>query len=559
MATVTREARLNYLILYKEDGDETPTLRKRRVRHRLRSTPMKNYGNSCYANALLHCMQPYATGWVKGENARKSGSIAAKALATMLKRMVPDQSTQPATSCEDLHKRITGPTKTTEERFRVGIQCDPSSLLLHLLEQIPELDDLTTFTKLDCQQCNTCGRNRESLTAEVNISSPESIMWLTPDPKATAEQTTQSLLDLELSPTTVEGYGCLFAISSQGRSCQAGQGPYDKFKCTYGEILGEYMIDTRDREEVINSIGNLAMHDGILTRANLATTRAGAWFDGQVLNSYFEILQRRDTKMYHNKITTHRSLFVPDHFVTRLCDSKKKPKDAVDITIKSFSKLMRHAQIHNIDELSNIQMPYHNSGNHWCDISVEPPKISFLDPLWTKGRRQGYEDAAERLKLFLCRIWDEIPKQDWEVSMGTSYMIEEREYDVPQQLGGVDCGAFTAMFADARSIHQQINFTRDDIQFFREKILLTILTSGVDIPCLTPRQCPSKSLILESIEQSKDRIDAAAKVFFFCPDKQWPQTSNPYKGDVKTKLRPINHGTLTTISWFSVHGCYRVS
>jgi hypothetical protein len=519
IATVIREAKLNYLILYEEGKETSFTLRSRKSEHRLQSKPMENYGNSCYANALLHCMQKYAMPWARSQNT-ECGWSGAGALATMMRRMVPGRGrgTQVPTSCKDLHACITGPSETTKKRFEVGIQCDPSSLLLHILEQTPKLRDLTEFTMLDCQQCNACGRNRESLTDEVNISSPQSIMWLTPDPNGTTEQTTQSLLDMALSPTIVEGYGCLFAISSKGKNCPVGEAPYKKFRSEYDDILDEFMVDTKDPGAIINYDGcNIVLTDGILTRAQLATTREGEWFCDQVVNAYYDKLQRRDIEMNDKKTSNSRSLFMSSMFIAQLCGSQKTPTQAVDRALRTFSKLMRHAQIDDIGELSNIQMPFHNSGNHWCDIevSVEPPTIAFLDPLWMERRRQLYEDTAARIKLFLCRIWDGIDQNDWEVSMETSYMIDEREYDVPQQSGGVDCGAFTAMFADFRSIHQEINFTSDDIQFFREKILLTILTGGVEPPCLTPRQCPSKSLVIKSITQSKRKIDEAAKVIFF--------------------------------------------
>jgi Ulp1 family protease len=57
------------------------------------------------------------------------------------------------------------------------------------------------------------------------------------------------------------------------------------------------------------------------------------------------------------------------------------------------------------------------------------------------------------------------------------YKIEENMCAVPQQEGGYDCGVFASMFADFQSLHIPVDFSQDDIQFFREKILLTILAS----------------------------------------------------------------------------------
>lgn len=48
--------------------------------------------------------------------------------------------------------------------------------------------------------------------------------------------------------------------------------------------------------------------------------------------------------------------------------------------------------------------------------------------------------------------------------------------DCPRQMNGSDCGVFSCMFAEYVTRNHRINFTQDNMRYFREKMILEIVT-----------------------------------------------------------------------------------
>jgi sentrin-specific protease 1 len=61
----------------------------------------------------------------------------------------------------------------------------------------------------------------------------------------------------------------------------------------------------------------------------------------------------------------------------------------------------------------------------------------------------------------------------------SDWKLIDREPNVPQQMNGVDCGAFTVMCADFISDNLPLDYEQEDMLFFRRKITADILRGSL--------------------------------------------------------------------------------
>ena len=121
-----------------------------------------------------------------------------------------------------------------------------------------------------------------------------------------------------------------------------------------------------------------------------------------------------------------------------------------------------------------IIVPIHCGGNHWtlAVINRKMRRFEYYDSLFGRAggsklrhlRRWLEEESADKKKVPLdTSEWtDVVFQQEWNVT--------------PVQRNGSDCGVFMTRTADYLARDGRLDFTEDDMEYFRRRMVLEILT-----------------------------------------------------------------------------------
>jgi hypothetical protein len=317
-------------------------------------------------------------------------------------------------------------------------------------------------------------------------------------------------------------YRCKYEMSSQGRAC-GGDIAYESFMMQFGELLSQHVTEPYEPEEEIirRDRYNRMLWTGVLTRADLARLGDGKWLNDQVINTYADSLSMRDDCLFYADEIDKRSIFFSTWDVQRILDRAKESRTAgAEMAIRVFGNAMAARAIDNdvrfetAEHIGRIIFPFHCTTTHWCSVTVDVTNsiIKFLDSIFSRRRMSSYTQLYNVLTTFAERVWPDKKAATWTMYYDQKYPTNDLTMEsVPQQAGDVDCGVFTAMFMDFEAIGAKIDFTQDDIQFFRQKIALTLLAiDGDNATPMSPRDYPELSQVKKSIERSAMTISKHA-------------------------------------------------
>jgi sentrin-specific protease 1 len=121
----------------------------------------------------------------------------------------------------------------------------------------------------------------------------------------------------------------------------------------------------------------------------------------------------------------------------------------------------------NIFDFHYVLCPVNVGGNHWTLAVIDNKKkaIFYFDSM--NKSDQGH---IEMLNKYVMDEYLDIhsrPIQPYEVKY---------DVDVPQQVGGLDCGVFMCTFAELLTRRAGFNFSQEHIQYLRNKIAWELLT-----------------------------------------------------------------------------------
>lgn len=126
-------------------------------------------------------------------------------------------------------------------------------------------------------------------------------------------------------------------------------------------------------------------------------------------------------------------------------------------------------------DLQRIFIPIHVGKSHWTLLRIDIP-----------GKRIEYFDSISGSDKQLMK-YSAVVKR-W-ISDEAKHKYNMENYDLsdwvqvappaPQQRNGVDCGVFVTMFAHYLVDDLPLDFTQDDIPFFRRKLAADILRGYV--------------------------------------------------------------------------------
>eukprot|EP01083_Nonionella_stella_P166692 558048_1 len=257
-------------------------------------------------------------------------------------------------------------------------------------------------------------------------------------------------------------------------------------------------LDDED-EELIEEVFDLSPNEVVGTHQgsnievrvrDLQTLEEGQWLNDEVMNFYMALLQDRNLKRIKDNPKHICVLFMNTFFFTKLSSNSYNYKAVKRWTKKAKLKKKGLCTMETIFELDKFIFPVHVNRIHWCCgcINFKHKKFEYYDSM------NG--SATEFFRIIRKYIEDEY--KDKLKGDKTKYNLDLSEWSndnhrdkYPQQQNGVDCGVFTSKCADWISDELYPDYSQQDMQYFRERIMVEIIrgrTLDYTSPAKTRRQ-----------------------------------------------------------------------
>lgn len=189
-----------------------------------------------------------------------------------------------------------------------------------------------------------------------------------------------------------------------------------------------------------------------LTRRDIQTLKGLNWLNDEVINFYMHlIMERSKQKSSFPKVYAFNTFFYP-----KLMNG-------------GHSGLKRWTKKVDVFSYDIILVPVH-LGMHWCMAVVDfrRKEVRYYDSMGSPNDRclkallyyLEAESSDKKNKKYDTSSWDQINVDD-----------------IPQQMNGSDCGVFSCMFAEHLARDARIDFTQENMPYFRRKMVLEIMQS----------------------------------------------------------------------------------
>ena len=196
-----------------------------------------------------------------------------------------------------------------------------------------------------------------------------------------------------------------------------------------------------------------------ITLHSLLTLRPQKQLNDEVINSFFKLLQQKETQ----------STYMNTYFYTKLTDHGHTNKYCY-INVRNWSKNYPNKNLFNS---TYLYIPIHVDDIHWSLVHVDFPnkKVSYLDSLGYNG-----DDVLNNIMNY---IQDEANKLNL-TNNTNEWTLTNISNSIPaQENNNTDCGVFIIIYAYYLTKKYEMNFTQCHINDFRLRIVRSILTSTV--------------------------------------------------------------------------------
>lgn len=187
-----------------------------------------------------------------------------------------------------------------------------------------------------------------------------------------------------------------------------------------------------------------------ITRRDIATLLGDSWLNDEVINFYMNLLMERCSgQTKYPKVYAMNTFFMPK------------------VLQQGQSGVRRWTRKTDIFAYDVIPVPVHVSNIHWCMaiIHFRDKTIRYYDSMGQPNKR-----VLDTLEQYLKD--ESMDKR--KSAFDTSGWIKESVTDCPRQMNGSDCGVFSCMFAEYVTRDHRINFSQDNMPYFRQKMILEI-------------------------------------------------------------------------------------
>eukprot|EP01083_Nonionella_stella_P274581 932134_1 len=257
-------------------------------------------------------------------------------------------------------------------------------------------------------------------------------------------------------------------------------------------------LDDED-EELIGEVFDLSPNEVVVTPQgsnievnvrDLQTLEEGQWLNEEVMNFYMALLQDRNLKRIKDNPKHICVLFMNTFFFTKLSSNSYNYKAVKRWTKKAKLKKKGLCTMETIFELDKFIFPVHVNRIHWCCgcINFKHKKFEYYDSI-----NGSATEFFRVIRKYLENEYEDKLKGD-----KTKYNLDLSEWSndnhrdkYPQQQNGVDCGVFTSKCADWISDELYPDYSQQDMQYFRERIMVEIRrgrTLDYTSPAKTRRQ-----------------------------------------------------------------------
>ena len=203
-----------------------------------------------------------------------------------------------------------------------------------------------------------------------------------------------------------------------------------------------------------------------MTGRKLRCLKPNTWLNDEVINFYMKMLQERDDTLFERDKNRRHSHFFNTFFAERLLKTDKHYKYE---NVKKWSKKL------DIFEMDKIFFPINIDNMHWTLAVVYPQekRIEYFDSM--RGKGKFYMDGL------LQWIKDEAATKEHPINI-EEWTTYSRSDEIPQQGNGFDCGMFAIIAADFLLDNLPLQYSQQNMEFFRMKIIVHILNGTLDYP-----------------------------------------------------------------------------
>ncbi|KAJ8677928.1 hypothetical protein QAD02_013715 [Eretmocerus hayati] len=188
-----------------------------------------------------------------------------------------------------------------------------------------------------------------------------------------------------------------------------------------------------------------------ITRKDIRTLAGLNWLNDEVINFYMNLLITRGENDNYPNVYAMNTFFYPK-LISGGHTSLKRWTRKIDI----FSKDI-------------VVIPIH-LGVHWC--------MSIID--FRYKSIQYYDSMGSPNNKCLCLLKQYIHEESIDKKK-KPYSFQDWNFEcvqnIPRQTNGSDCGVFSCMFAEYICSNRELNFSQDNMPYFRNKMIYEILTA----------------------------------------------------------------------------------
>ena len=207
-----------------------------------------------------------------------------------------------------------------------------------------------------------------------------------------------------------------------------------------------------DESQIISELNNIPV-----TREKVLCLQPREWLNDEVINFFMELLKARAAAAAE----------LPNcHFFNTLFYATLNGPRGYD-----YPGVQRWTRRVDLFAQNLLICPIHCHGDHWtlALVNFYDKRLEYFDSLGG-----GDDGVLAHLRHYLQDESIDKRKVAWDDAGWTDHSWTPRRDGIPQQRNGYDCGVFMCKTADYLSQDARLNFSQDDMDYFRRRLVLEI-------------------------------------------------------------------------------------
>lgn len=341
-------------------------------------------------------------------------------------------------------------TNTSNMLPPFGAVADTATTQQHYPPQIQDSSTNTAQHFGDQQQ----SRSSYNLYSGVDYTSQASTSTYSNDGKSTAAQSQNFHLQHHLLQSQTHSFS---GFNHLQQSQQNNSSNVQKVKHYYPASIGkEGILEVEGAlrpvppEEVLTQGFRIS-----IKRCDMATLVGSNWLNDEIINFYMNLIVQR------GKAEGFSSVYIPSTFFFPM------------VMKRGYNGVRRWTKNVDIFDHDLMLIPIHlEMENHWTLIAVDflQSSICYYDSY--------LQDKDEAMDAILDYLKEEM-KAKKNIEMDINCWVKVNMKNIPLQENLSDCGVFSCIYAEYISRGAQMDFTQEDMPYFRRKMVYEILHQNI--------------------------------------------------------------------------------